>query len=443
MKSYKKLILLFLITFSIATNVYSENEDLKADWTILIFMETPDINHQALTNIVQMTQGCTSKNKVNILVEWHAGGLTAERFLIKKNAIIPIEKTSLAHHMEKNIIDAATWAYENYPSEHHGLILRGKGSGILPPEDNEYGLGHFDTIKPDPALPMGQEFDGIVTKNFLFSIIYASEVSPPHMHQGREGLTNKELANVIKEISEHVLHDKLDFLGMDASAMQMFGVGYELRYYLHYLIGSQDWESPEGYDYKKLVHVFSCKACKESNVKTCVKNIVRSFYDSRMDDEDEIESYSLSAVDLTLYEKVKDNLDEIVKLCKHCIQDSSINIKQLLFETRLACLQSHCNPVYIDLYSFYHHLGEHFKQLNNPPEDIKLYVAEIKVLIHEGKKNIRKTIVENAVSWYEQEAKGIAIYFPLDGVHKAYFETEFAQKSWWPTLVEWVCELSK
>lgn len=153
----------------------------------------------------------------------------------------------------KNLVDFATWAISNYPAQRYLLVLwnhgqgwddtdifvgeRGPGARLL--RTRKIAHAFFKTSVVNIAKTTA-DGGGIATRAILLD------------DDAKDFLDNLEMKKVLKAVHTR-LGRKLDLLGMDACLMSMPEVGYQMRDYVAYTVGSEETEPLDGWPYTEIL----------------------------------------------------------------------------------------------------------------------------------------------------------------------------------------------
>ncbi|MDO8805101.1 MAG: clostripain-related cysteine peptidase [Elusimicrobiota bacterium] len=193
------------------------------EWTIMVFMNSKNnLEQQGLNDINEM-EAVGSTDKLNIVVEagrmagyaFSDGDWTGtRRYLIRKDSddakvtsetVEDLGKVDMGDY--KALAAFGQWAKEKYPARKYMLIVWNHGSGWEKGARTKAGRG----------------------------ISFDSETG--------NHLTTPQLGQALSEIG------KVDVFATDACLMQMAEVGFEIKDYADYIVGSEETEPGDGYDY--------------------------------------------------------------------------------------------------------------------------------------------------------------------------------------------------
>jgi hypothetical protein len=419
----------------------------SANWTILIYAQANNsLCNFAFKNFNDIATIGSNKN-LNILVQWYNPGKPGIwRYKIDKGKIILDEQiaSQTDGNNPQDIVDAMGWAVSKYPAQKYALVLWNHGIGILDPEwGNSMNIINGKSSKNNPKIQIA----GITTgptkissktnsnQSGIFPLKSEECVTSRGIlfnERSRTYLTNQQLLQALSRIKTDVLKNKkIDILGMDACLMAMIEVGYQVKDFARYIVGSQEVELAYGWNYAGFLPVFASDINMDTSV--AAQSIVQA-YESLY--KKKINFYTQSAVDLEKIETIKQCIDVIVASYENCKMADNRKLVDVLRKSRNNCLQF-SSPSYIDLHSF---CNEFYKQLHLAYEkkfshDKSQQFSENLEILKKSLINcmrlIEGSVVANASGKYLSKAKGLSIYFPQNNVDLSYPKTEFAKDSSW------------
>lgn len=396
-----------------------------SDWTILTYIQADNnLAPFAEYNIHEMQRVYKSEN-INMLIQWHLPRLnTVHRYKLTLNGLDSEREgpKTITNNPEFDVINAMRWAASKYPAKHYMLVLWNHGNGILDQSWERRNIRGWRD-KPLRGFPW-LEIPGLESVGSR-GILY-SETNNNYMN-------NQQLERSLKVITENVIKQKIDIIGMDACLMSMLEVGYQVKPYANYLVASQNSEPGKGWNYAAILKSFN----KRSTImapEVLAKKIVTTyekFYHKR------ISFYTQSVIDLTKLDDLTDNVNSVVKAIEHCGNLRKKNTKLFVTLARGMALRFD-TPSYIDLHSFYEALlkltrGKRSTKIARPKmkSHYDQGVDALRKLLKRGKKIIEGAVPANVVGTRMKRARGISIYYPRYGVHSSYAKTRFAQENLW------------
>jgi hypothetical protein len=205
-----------------------------AEWTVMVYVNAKNNLESFGLGDVNEMEKVGSTDQVKIAVELGRikgydssdGDWTGQRrYIIQKDAdpkavtspiLQDIPKADMGDW--KHLVDFIGWAKQNAPAKHYMLVVWNHGSGWL------------KNVKKD---------------NWLRGISYDDE-SGNHM-------TTPDMGSALAAAG------KLDIYASDACLMQMAEVGYQIRDYTDFVVGSEETEPGDGYTYDTLLGPLAAK----------------------------------------------------------------------------------------------------------------------------------------------------------------------------------------
>jgi len=255
----RKLLLLVIsaVLFLSRMPASAQNQVQLKEWTVMAYMNARNnLEAEGLRNVNQM-ELVGSTDRINILAylgrtngqqgDTHADGnwVGAKLYYIKRDfnpANIPADrrdqvyKQALSHisspatlqpdHINmgnyKRLIEFVRYVKKHYPAKHYALIIWNHGSGIMDPKR---------VYKKDTAA------------NDMPAADTARNVKAISIDANGKFISTSELADALRTTGG------ADVLAFDACLMQMAEIDYEVGRYAKVIVGSQETEPADGYDY--------------------------------------------------------------------------------------------------------------------------------------------------------------------------------------------------
>ncbi|MCK5023768.1 MAG: hypothetical protein KAS04_06330, partial [Candidatus Aenigmarchaeota archaeon] len=417
----RRVLLLCLLCTSM--QIFSQSK-----WTLFVYMEaSEELQHEALKNISDFTQAGVPE-EVNVIVQVHTGGENSWLYKIEGKGIFLLDVVPLSPNARDNIIGSMRKVVDHYPAQHYGVVLWDHGFGILIPQynsatntwdvepDGDNSFGACDLIHVEiPEKKRGNRLDQIKYKGLLIN------------GHAKSVMNNHDMVETFRVISEELLEGKkLDLCGMDCCLGAMIEHGYQLRHYVRYLVGSQDCELTDGWDYTTLMYHFIDGHIDPYQIAQDIVIDYGNYYEPIAP----VGRYTQSAIDLERVEELKENLDRIVTCFRQCMSENPQFFKQLVREAREACIRFCQMPAYTDISHFYDNL---LKLLENHGllHDGSYPVQQLVQQLTEGKELVKQVVIANAVGKVNAHAQGISLYFPLYHIDSSYPDCMFARESSW------------
>lgn len=416
MKLFKMSILMLIMSSCI---VIAQDPN----WSLLVYMDSPDLHDAALNNITELLQARTGSN-AEIFVQFHLPGSIAWRYRVRNGALLLEDTISVTQKHEQDIVDACNWAFNYNVSQYHTLILWGHGCGILSPtwddQEGEWRVEH------DDALDICTE----CLRSAVFSHTLERHKAVLLNDKTHDYITNDTMVNIMKRVSEDILHKKLDILGFDCCLGAMFEHAYQVSPYVQYLIGCQNCELPDGFDYHGLGKRISDSSYTPHKLVAGIVEDYGIYYEKHAQKG----LYTLAGFDCNKAEEIKELLDEFVGLF----------VPELNNLTRISALKDliveHCvrfcwMPMYTDLHMLLTVIEQALKTEVWSDITQETYVA-LSTVIGALKNEIQNAVVHNVTGHRMADAHGISIYLPYSHIDSSYYPTSFAQHSAWTQFLK-------
>lgn len=403
-------------------------------WTVLVYIAADNsLASYASYNINDMSKGLTSLNGTNVLVQWdRPADKKTWRYQITPGSKIDAGTISseMGYDPAKELVNSMQWAINNYPADHYALILWDHGSGI-------------------------EDFYPGKTRNMLSKTAWLNML-PSSLNRGilyddsqQTCLTNQGLTSALTNIKK-LLGKNLDLIAMDACLMAMVEVTYQMKDLVNIFVSSQQTIPGEGYPYSLFLRPLSLNP-KTTSSLLLAQNMI-SAYGNFYTKQQPTSDFTLSAIDVTSINLIKQNIDQFITTVNACRKIDAKTTKNLIVAARAASI-SFDMPEYIDLYSFYANILKRSKKTSpksafilnkkNIVSKIQATKAYKKVLdvlnavIQDGLTKINKIVLQKAAGSVYAGAQGISIYYPSSGqIDPSYPLTLFAKNTAWTKFVQ-------
>ena len=422
-----KILISLLFTFcllskAVSNELYASKSATKshAAWTVLVYMDADNsLASYASYNMNEMSTGLTTLNGINVLVQWNKPKVK-ETWRCK---IIPggsVDAGSFSTEMGYNpsieLVKSMQWVVKDYPANNYAIILWNHGSGI-------------EDFYPD------------VSKAIKRGILYDDEE--------QTCLTNQGLLSALTQIKQ-LLGKNLDLIAMDACLMAMVEVSYQVKDLVNIFVGSQETIPGDGYAYSQFIKPLSLNPAGTSPLQLAqdMVSAYKNFYTTLSPTPD----FTLSAIDITSIELIKENIDQFITAVTACSQADAANTKNVILAARKASISFEM-PEYIDLYSFYANILNQIKNRSpksllilakqnkkaapTPSKDYQNALTVLNAVVQDGLNKITKVVLQEAAGAVYAGAKGISIYYPSSGlIDPTYPLTIFAQNTSWMQFIQ-------
>lgn len=414
----------------------------KPDWTFAVYMEagTPDMHYWVHKNMNDMALANSDHKHVNIVTQVHLEKTCAWRYLVRHHAIKPIKTTDVTNDGGQSVVDFMRWTVKNYPAHHYGLVLWGHGFGVLDPlyQPTDADAFNWDVIPDEPGLECHGGVCPLKTGEFfadghLQHRTPTADILFPYPLRGllfndmQTFINNAAMVEMLKTIKDSVLKGKkLDILGTDCCKMAMLEVGYQARTAVDFLVGSQNCELKDGWNYKDFFNNFKDKSLDALAVAQAIVKSYGMYYEKNTLQN----TYSLSALNLGGFDALVANLNEIVAALKKLSLENKAIMKDAVLKAREISPRMCQASYYIDLWSIYTNLQEELARAEYATLNADVLVT-LKQLLAQGNSFIEAAVVANTTGTAVSNIHGISIYFPRNRIDESYLATPFAQETWW------------
>lgn len=379
----KKITLLLIFNF-LVINQNIICIEAKKPWTVLTYVASRNsLANFAPLDVEEMRQGAnnnvhalcylnSTKNQTNI----------SQRLTFKNGKIIHDgpDITNLDSGKASTVINALDWALANYPSDKFCLILWDHGNAWR--------------------------------KNLYRGVCW-DDVTGSH-------LSDKDLEYITSYASKK-LGKKIDILAFDACLMAETAIAYAVKPYVSNMVASQQTIPGKGFDYKGLLNGL---AKQDLNPSTFAIWMVKAYDLAYKITE---ESYTLSAIDLTNFDKLSTNIDSVAKLLTSQFQNNNTNsiniISQAIKKNNSIRFEEESSA---DLFTFYLYIYQKIPQMKLTKNDTN----NLKSLLSNGMYLINQLIKYKTSSPEYKQAKGISIYLPIYEFEVDYDALIWSKISW-------------
>lgn len=393
-----------------------------SSWTVLVYVEVdPQEKVDALyawQNINDLARASIRDN-VTILVQLHMFGEHAWRYKIEKGVIQQLDHVSLIGSYVEDVQNTFEWAYGGYPADEYGLIWWGHGCGILHPTwDQESDHWSFES---DDAfdLCLSCQRRGTIHSSSKRAILLNS--------QTRRYISNDDMVALLKIATESIIKKKIRILGLDLCLGAAIEHAYQIAPYVDYLIGCQNCELPDGFDYCGIANRFSNfpNECTE-----IIKGIVED-YGHYYSQHAKKGIYTLSAVDCNVSLKIVPLIDRLSLLLCQAIQARPI-LRQIIKDMVIVQCPHFCFvPMYTDMQTV---VGAFQHDVTNNAEWQKVngsLRSDMLQILTQLQAHLQNMVIANTTGKNMTSAKGISIYWPLSHIDTSYLATPFARNNNW------------
>jgi hypothetical protein len=353
-------------------------------WTVMVFMNGDnDLEPDAITDFKEMAQ-VADNPLINVIVQFdRIPGHTAEygdwtqtlRFRIRQN-LVPTKENALEDIGEANMGDPAVlrdfvrWGKTKFPAEHYMLVIWDHGQGWR--------------LMLERALDR-QKSGGSKPASFPTTYRCVSY----------DDTNNDQLYN--SEIQDALANEKIDVIGFDACLMSMVETSYAMRKAARVLVGSEELEPGEGWQYDDWLG----KLCARPTMtpRELGRLLVDSYARTYVDADPKT---TLSAIDLTKIDNLAKAItafsDELMRKCP----TQFAQIKTARSECATYSPQDN-RFFHVDFARFCERIGA-----NSPDQQLRRLAEAARVAV-------KQSVIANYAGRERQGnfgSNGLAIYFP-------------------------------
>ncbi len=423
------------------TTTITANSRARKDWNFIVyFAANNNLREFAVKNIHQMLQ-VGSSNTMNVLFQLDEISVKeVTRYYVQKGSITPVYQehgnNACVSGTPESLYEFVKWSLQNYPANHHCLVLWNHGSGIKDPS-----IWGRLVLSNRNELFVFNKTTGLYEINRKIMRQQGSLPHPfPHLLTERgiafndtfeTYLTNQDLTAVLGRVSRELLGgQKLDILSMDACHMEMIEVGSQVKDTVKYMVGSSEVEPGAGYDYSMVLAPFaSSTLTPDIFAKHIVQAYGNYYYPTHGD-------YTQSAINVDLVSAMEENFKQITKILTNLISSPQGSIcAKLIRDIRFSRANTveFNDPDYIDLGKFY--LSLHQSLLSARKGKDQSAVSVLKEKVRQGLTILQRMIIANVAGSSLNEATGLSFYFPIRTIHNSYLKTAFDKTTKWSTFL--------
>ncbi|MEP7198037.1 MAG: clostripain-related cysteine peptidase [Saprospiraceae bacterium] len=430
------------------------------EWTVMVFMNGDNNLEPAALEDFQEMSKIGSNDRVNIIAQMdligkymNVGWTQTLRFRIAQgmnptpqNAILDLGEANMGD--PKILNDFVSWSITNYPSKKYALVIwdHGQGYRLIQPnlsiskEIKAYLTNVQDSLfEHKSTSPIIQDENSFTNNiHILGGDPFRSSMLSPFRSCSNDETSNDELYN--REIQDGLLSalhgKKLEILGFDACLMAMVETGYAMRNVTNNLVGSEELEPNEGWQYDDWLSKLL------NNPTMDGQELSKILVDSYRTSSGNYSTNTLSAVDLTTFESVAEEISRFAISLKSKLSTELLAISKARKECAVYAPNSYAeNPpkdyfYHIDFVKFCDQLiyNTHNAQLKTDAENVKS--AILKIILDNYRGDLRKESFGS---------NGLAIYFPESNTQykgdkfekggykktNTYYPVEFVQNHKW------------
>lgn len=377
----------------------------QPSWTVMVYMDGDNnLEQYAIDDLNEMEFAGSTAN-VNIVVQMdripyydssNGDWTTTRRYYVTQDPggyNATITSTLIADLGELNMGDPTTlinfvnWARTAYPADYYLLVLWDHGDGWKNRLFQVTQKGFLTNVEKREPL-----------KGVCYDDTNGDYLNTPDIRTALNTATSGGTA-------------PLDVVGFDACLMAMLELHYEVSPYSSYMVGSQETEPGDGWDYQAtLSFLTATPAATPAQVASQIVTDYMNFYGFGG-------FQTQSAVDLS-------GVGAVTAAVNTLAVDLSANMSQYFYAVRDARAQSeeYQDPDFIDLY--------HFAQLIQTG----ILDPQIQADAQNVMNAVSTAVIAEGHGASRPNSHGISIYFPYGwGDYLSRYETEttFAVNTWW------------
>jgi hypothetical protein len=327
----------------------------------------------------------------------------------------------------KNLTDFIVWAESHYPAERYALILWNHGTGW---KEDDIFARYRERV--ERAIRGGETRSGSRGERLLQRALFLPTVGEImsieddktrgicYDDSSMSFLDNQALAAALHN-AESQTGQRLSVLGMDACLMSMIEVGYQVRDYAEYMVGSQEVELAEGWPYNDILgDLVKTPEVSPLDLSKVIVDRFGQYYMGRGRGGGGISTQS--ATDLRALPETFRKVNALAELATGAFdKDVKIEIALGRAKHRVECFE---DKDFADL----RHLAQLMRSEYNGTSqvtDLALDLVEhLQMGISSG------PIVANFHGLGRPNANGLSIYFPSKGYSPYYDRQDFASSGW-------------
>lgn len=459
-KKHISILCIFILCYAIPVycreqSMYNEDPDIeilsqitrkerRKKLTFLCYMAADnDLAPFADRNLEQMSTVGSNEN-INIIVhldirkkgDTQTRTKITKRLIVQKGHIEQVGQTScMDSGLAETVIDAATWAIRDFPSDDLIIVFWNHGSGCLNPR-----VGRI--INPAELFSYSQDSNLIVLDRSIGFIDYIHK-TVKECEQGRgicfdettgHYLDDVKLTRALQEITR-IRGKKIDLIIFDACLMAATEVACLISPYCNYMTASEEVELGTGYDYNKVLSIAANHYTNAHDFACHIVDVFEETYNNITHD------YTHSAVDLSKYNNLDISTNALAQALLAALPyDYSRQLINSIKKSKSRLNCTHFNePSYIDFHHFCCNLLQNIIRDDTAlQKNAQLYthINTIKAQVNSCIKNINDMVIRNVAGQNLAKAGGLSIYFPTDFYDASYPETIFGQHNSWREFLE-------
>lgn len=400
----------------------------KAKWTFMVYLAGDNNLSFAGDKDLEEMRRVGSTAQINIVTEFdNAAGRGTTRHLIQKGGNDVRQDLGETDSGSPTVLlDFIRWARLEYPADRYALVLWNHGGGWGPAEMDRIarGVGAADySAREAPvrsASPLGRAFFRTTVER-IYQLSSAEERAICSDDGSGHSLDTIELGHVLAQTVD-ILGQKLDLLGMDACLMNTLEVAYQARPYVEYLVGSEENEPGDGWDYEAVLRKLTAKpAISPAELATHIVKSYIQFYIAT----GSTDAITQSALDLSRLDSITGPLDDFAGALIERLPDVKMKVIQAIWQAT----SFHDDT----LYDISHFSEEIAKLTRRSP--IPRAARAVRSALRRGSQ--RAIIAESHRGRKVERCAGLTIYIPnKSGLSRYYGDLEYARSHRWLNFLE-------
>ncbi|HJP91822.1 MAG TPA: clostripain-related cysteine peptidase [Pyrinomonadaceae bacterium] len=247
--------------------------------------------------------------------------------------------------------------------------------------------------------------------------------------------------NINREIGDKF---RINVLGLDSCMMSTAEIGYQLRDYVDYMVGSEGFEPNMGWPYDRILSSLLRNPAMEP--KELALRIVSGYVTFYSDFVPAGRSVDQAACNLSKFNDLANAIDKLAKVLIDKLSDSEPQRQETIRQLVLAHweAQSYKDDQFVDLYDFCDLLDQGPAE-SSATGSVVMKGVTVDPNIRDACREVKKVLTGNGdnslilQSCYSgpavQHSHGLSIYFPWSNVVEAYKNLEFATVTKWKAFL--------
>lgn len=378
-----------------------------SDWTIYLYLQADEFYTEALDAVQQLHQELTEHDPITVYIDIQSH---ESHRLILERGNLRVEKAPSYEDPLAVIYTGIEWAFSQACGQTM-CIISGHGTGVLTPTYTSQGWRYEKDEGSSPCKEYCDKKYGA----FCQQVTKLMEGKSLLTSRGTTFLSLSEIKEVV-ESAYQVLGRPVDIIGFDSCYMAMLELAYEVAPFARYMIGSQESEEKDGWNYHKVI-----SSLRYAEPLEAVRKLVYSY--ERSQRKRGSDRFSLSAIDLSVVREVALTLDYFVQAVM------AGDLLTLLCATRTKLHKVSGIPMYADLREFIEQLLKGLDAHEVTP--LREQIADHSLRLLELLQLMQPAAVAGPSCTF---LRGCSIYFPIAHVDTSYAGTFMQEHAWYEFL---------